>query len=127
MKSLLIVDDDLESLDILQDMLEETEYDIKMFSDSTGVIEFLETTDKTFDLILTDWVMPNVSGLDLLKRIKDEKSDFKNVPVVIITARALKSDVATVNALGAAYYLPKPFSEEDLFEVIKKYMTPDEL
>ncbi len=65
------------------------------------------------DLALVDIGLPGMDGLDLLRAIKDELVDH-HVPVVLVTARALASDVATGLGLGASDYLRKPFETSEL-------------
>ena len=75
-----------------------------------------------FDLILTDWNMPQMNGLELLKAIK---SDPKNaaLPVVVVTTEAEKERIVEAVKCGAANYIVKPFTPEILFEKIKSLVT----
>jgi two-component system chemotaxis response regulator CheY len=66
-----------------------------------------------FGLVISDWVMPNCTGLDLLKKIRaDEK--FKSIPVVMITAEAEQHQIIEAVKAGVNSYIIKPFTSEDL-------------
>jgi len=71
------------------------------------------------DLILLDINLPDISGIDLLKRIKDD-ARFRNVPVVILTGSNEDEDIQKSYDLGASSYLVKPISNDALMLVVKK-------
>ena len=75
------------------------------------------------DIILTDWMMPEMSGLDLLKKVRTSSEDFKNIPILMITA----SD-KTENILEAAKhkingYVVKPFSVKTILTKIEEVLN----
>lgn len=72
-----------------------------------------------FDIVLTDWNMPNKTGLELLKDIRALGSA---VPVIMITTEAEKSRVLEAIQAGATDYLAKPFEQETLREKLEKYV-----
>lgn len=71
-----------------------------------------------FDLVLTDWNMPNKSGLDL---VKDIRSIGSKVPVVMITTEGEKSRVVEAIQAGVSDYLLKPFTADSLREKLDKF------
>ncbi len=71
------------------------------------------------DLILTDWNMPNMNGLDFLTKVREENKD---VPIVMITTEAEKSNVLTAIKAGANNYVVKPFTPEVLKEKLGDYL-----
>lgn len=94
-----------------------------------GVSEVVEAADGqegldafnngSFDIVLTDWNMPNMTGLDLLKAIRATGS---TVPVVMITTEAEKGKVIEAIQAGVTDYLCKPFEQEDLRAKLDKYV-----
>lgn len=72
------------------------------------------------DIVLTDWNMPEMSGLELLKAIRDSGSD---VPVIMITTEGEKSSVIEAIQAGVTDYLCKPFEQEDLRNKLEKYVA----
>jgi CheY-like chemotaxis protein len=71
------------------------------------------------DLILLDTTLPDMSGMDVLRRLKQDPA-LRGVPVIIVSAEAGKEDVQQGMGAGAAGYLPKPFRLDALFELIDK-------
>ena len=119
MKHVLIVDDRSENRLILRELLEPlgwvcTEAD-------NGVDGLAALNDVKPDLILTDYEMPGMNGLELLKSIKDDPS-FRTIPVILITA--ISTDDFQTQALnsGAAIVLPKPFEFEVLFKAVHTFV-----
>jgi two-component system chemotaxis response regulator CheY len=71
------------------------------------------------DLILLDTTLPDMSGMDVLRRLKQDPV-LRGVPVIIVSAEAGKEDIQLGMGAGAAGYLPKPFRLDDLFELIER-------
>ena len=71
------------------------------------------------DLILLDTTLPDMSGMEVLRRIKQDPA-LRSVPVIIVSAEAGKEDVQQGMGAGAAGYLPKPFRLDALFELIDR-------
>ena len=72
------------------------------------------------DLILLDMSLPRLSGWDLLPRLHAEGID---VPVIALTAHAMRADRERALALGCVDYLSKPFEIDDLLEILRRYTT----
>lgn len=71
-----------------------------------------------FGLIISDWNMPNTTGLDLLKRIRGD-SRFGKTPFILVTAEAEQSQILEAAKAGVSQYLMKPFTKESLQEKIE--------
>lgn len=69
------------------------------------------------DLILLDIGLPKISGLDVLKKIKEDSS-FKHIPVVMLTSSKNEQDIVKSYGYGAASYIPKPVSYEEFVKVV---------
>lgn len=74
------------------------------------------------DLVLVDWMLPGLSGIELAKRIKSDKRT-KTVPIIMLTARAAEEDKLTGLETGADDYITKPFSTQDLVERAKDLLA----
>ena len=111
---ILIVEDELGIVQFLKQGLEEEGYQITTASD--GLIGFELTQNQQFDLILLDWMLPKITGIDLCKaiRIKD-----KTTPIIFLTARDTIHETIEGLKAGANDYIKKPFSFEELVERIK--------
>ncbi len=75
---------------------------------------------ETFDLVLSDWNMPNMSGLELVKAIRETGS---KVPVFMITTESEQSRVLEAIQAGASNYLVKPFEQDVLLDKLQQYVT----
>ena len=77
-----------------------------------------------FDIILTDWNMPNMSGYELTQKIRTQKNPNTNAPIIMITTEAAKTEVIAALKAGVSNYIIKPFNAETLQlklkEVIKR-------
>lgn len=74
----------------------------------------------TFDVILSDWNMPNMDGLAMLKEIRQRNT---TVPVIMITTEAERARVVSAIQAGVSDYLVKPFTPEGLKEKLEKWVT----
>lgn len=97
---------------------------------SVGVTDVVEAADgadaitafkaNPIDLILTDWNMPNVSGLELVQQIRSMGS---NVPIIMVTTEAQKGQVIAAIEAGVNDYLTKPFESDDLRAKLDKFVS----
>jgi len=110
-----VIDDDTGILDLIEQILREEGVDTKRYHQGEDFLPHLDKYD--FDIIISDLVLPGISGLGLLDELK---ARGKDVPVVIITGYAsLDSAINAVNR-GAFYYIKKPFNIEEIRFVINR-------
>jgi DNA-binding response OmpR family regulator len=110
-----IIDDDAGILDLIEQILKEEGVDTKRYQQGEDFLPHLDKYD--FDIIISDLMLPGISGLDLLDELKTRGKD---IPVVIITGYAsLDSAINAVNR-GAFYYIKKPFNIEEIRFVINR-------
>ncbi|MFQ5480663.1 MAG: response regulator [Thermodesulfobacteriota bacterium] len=83
----------------------------------TAALELLGKGDTDISLILLDWNMPGMNGLEVLQAIKADEA-LKAIPVMMVTTEAEKSNIVKAIQYGAANYLTKPFVQEELAEKI---------
>ncbi len=74
-----------------------------------------------FDLVVSDWNMPNMTGIDLLKAIRADPK-LKHIPVLMVTAEARKENIIEAAEAGASGYIVKPFTAATLDEKLKKIL-----
>ena len=110
---ILIVDDEPFNLDLLQQELEEQNYTIERANDGA---EALEKVSLLPDLILLDYMMPRMNGLEVLKRLRED-AQYKSIPVILLTAKATQEDKVRGLDAGADDYVIKPF---DAFELLAR-------
>lgn len=116
---ILVVDDFSTMRKIIKSMLRKI--GIKSIDDAEdGKIALNLLNSQPYNLVILDWNMPNMSGLDLLKSIRtDEK--LKHVPVLMVTSEAKESQIIIAIQAGASNYIVKPFTEATLIK--KLYAT----
>jgi DNA-binding response OmpR family regulator len=111
---LLLIEDEEKVVEFLCKGLEEEGYQAEAALDGRKGLEALETT--TYDLILLDLMLPEIPGLEVLKRMREKGID---TPVLIITAKDSKEDVIRGLDTGSDDYLTKPFSFDELLARIR--------
>jgi two-component system phosphate regulon response regulator PhoB len=84
--------------------------------------EALKTlADKTMDLLVLDWMLPGISGVELARRLKNDPH-YKQLPIILLTARGEEADKIRGLEIGADDYMTKPFSPKELVARIKAVM-----
>ncbi len=117
----LVADDDDLNLEIISEYLKEISNNFKIETAPDGNIAWQMLNDNAkdyFDIVILDNMMPNLSGIDVLKRMQ-QHHELKHTPVIMQSARARKEDVVEGIEAGAFYYLTKPFNEEQFNNVIR--------
>jgi len=115
---ILVVDDFSTMRRVMRALLREIGFERVEAAEDGGVA--LEMMKKSrFDLVITDIMMPNMNGFELLVAIKADES-LRHVPVLMVTAEARKDDIVLAVQHGAAGYLVKPFTKTALEERITK-------
>lgn len=114
-ESILIVDDCVDTLEMLQRNLKSQGY--RVFP-ATGVEEAIKVLNSTIiDLVITDIKMPRLSGFDLIQHVRE---NFKDIEVVVITGYPTIEGAVKAVKNGAEEYLPKPFTDEELFSIVQR-------
>jgi len=108
---LLVIEDDLDISSLLLYTLDNAHFDTIAAPDCKTAWEIL--LGKPPDLVLLDWMLPDMSGIELLQRIRREAA-LENVPVIMLTARGEESDRVRGLETGADDYIVKPFSPREL-------------
>ena len=113
-KKILLVEDE-ESLQFyLKSELSFENYTVTQCFNGKNALDLLES--KTYDLVILDWMLPERSGIDVLRRLRRQGS---NIPVIIMTARSEVDDKVTGLDSGANDYITKPFEIEELLARIR--------
>jgi CheY-like chemotaxis protein len=116
-KKILVVDDDVRNIFALTSVLETHGLDVLYAENGKDAIEALERNPGV-DLVLMDVMMPEMDGYETMRAIRQD-SAYKALPIIAITAKALKEDREKCIAAGASDYLPKPVDADKLLELIR--------
>jgi len=127
-KTVLIVEDNELNMKLFHDLLEA--HGIGTIETRNGLDVMAIAREKTPDLILMDIQLPEVSGLDVIKWLKNDDA-LKHIPVIAVTAFAMKGDEEKIRQGGCEDYISKPISVSRFIEVIKTYLdkpvTPEHI
>jgi len=117
---ILIVDDFATMRKVIRNLLKQSGYEnIVEAEDGVNALKILKS--QKIDFIVSDWNMPNMSGLELLKAVRADE-ELKPLPFLMVTAEALQENVVAAVKAGVSNYIVKPFTSETLDEKIKKIM-----
>jgi two-component system chemotaxis response regulator CheY len=114
----LVVDDFSTMRRIVRNLLKELGYTNAEEAED-GVVALNMLRANKFDFVVSDWNMPNMTGIELLKNIRADES-LKNLPVLMITAEARKENIIEAAQAGANGYIVKPFTAATLDEKLTK-------
>jgi two-component system, OmpR family, response regulator ArlR len=114
MGKILIIEDEIGISNFLSQGLEEEGYTVLVAADGLKGLEM--ATTKSVDLILLDWMIPNMSGLEVCKKFREKD---KTTPIIFLTAKDTIQETIVGLKAGANDYIKKPFSFDELLERIK--------
>ena len=118
-KSILVVDDEPDTLELMQTILKHEGYDVLQALNGS---EALEEVKRNPDLILLDIRMPGeLNGIEVCKRLKTDPV-HKSIPIIIFSAKVLDHHIEEGFQAGAEEYVTKPFSSAELLRIIGKYL-----
>jgi two-component system, cell cycle response regulator DivK len=120
-KTVLIVEDNDLNMKLFNDLLEAHGYATLKTADGIEAIELARKHRP--DLILMDIQLPEVSGLEVTKWIKEDEN-LKSIPVIAVTAFAMKGDEERIRQGGCEAYLSKPISVSKFLETVRSYLGP---
>jgi CheY-like chemotaxis protein len=116
-RTVLVIDDDIRNIFALTSVLESHAARVLYAENGrTGIVTLARNPD--VDVVLLDIMMPELDGYETLRRIRKE-SRYRALPVIAITAKALKEDREKCIQAGAFDYLPKPIEPDKLVELIR--------
>ncbi len=120
MNTILVVDDMKAELDLISQYLINAGYRVITASDGKEALE--KVIDNKPDAILTDWMMPNMGGLDLCRQLK-KKPETADIPVVACTVKNRDVDKMWASKQGVKGYVVKPCTEEDIISALQAAMA----
>jgi two-component system cell cycle response regulator DivK len=118
-KTVLIVEDNELNMKLFHDLLEAHGYDTLQTKDGREALKLARKYRP--DLILMDIQLPEVSGLEVTKWIRDDE-ELKSIPIVAVTAFAMKGDEEKIRQGGCEAYIAKPISVVNFLETIERYV-----
>ena len=114
--SILIVEDETALVELLRYNLEAEGFEVRASLDGDEALTMV--AERVPDLIVLDWMLPSVSGLEICRQLR-RKPETRNVPIILLTARAEEADRMRGFESGADDYVTKPFSPRELLARVK--------
>ncbi|MEX0696149.1 MAG: response regulator [Dongiaceae bacterium] len=119
-KTILIVEDNELNMKLFHDLLEAHGHRILQSKDGMEALKLAREHHP--DLILMDIQLPEVSGLEVTKWIKEDE-DLRSIPVIAVTAFAMKGDEEKIREGGCEAYIAKPISVSNFLETVARFLT----
>ena len=119
-KLILIVEDEPKNLKMLSDLLRRFDYDVLEAQDGEKGVELARL--KMPDLILMDIMLPKMDGLEATRMLK-MNPDTTHIPIVALTAYAMKGDRERTLEAGCNGYIAKPIDIQELLKTVKRYLS----
>ena len=128
MKSVLVVDDDPDIRELITWKLGQAGYSTMVAGDGEAGLAAVTAGDsegRAPDLILVDWMMPKMSGIDVCRALRQNPATAR-IPVILLTANAQEADVELGFAAGVDDYIAKPFSPREMLSRIEAVLARSE-
>ncbi len=123
---ILVIDDEEHILELLKFNLELSGFDVCVSSEANEAIELIGREKP--DLLLLDWMLPKISGIDILRKIRQDENIY-DLPVIMLTAKNMEDDKIQGLNVGADDYITKPFSIKELMArintILRRYRISD--
>ena len=116
-KTVLIIEDEEDAADMFAEMMRVSGYRVLKTSSSTPALTML-TAEKP-DVVILDIMMPEISGLEILRHMRQDPV-LANLPVVVVSAKSMPADIKIGMEAGASMYLTKPVGFTELKEAIER-------
>lgn len=124
--NVLIVDDSLPMRSVIKKTIEISGFNIGQFFEASNGEEALEVlADQWLDLVVTDYNMPKMNGLQLIDAMKREEL-LKTIPVIVVTTEGSRQKVEEFLMKGAADYIQKPFTPEEIRQKLDRLLGGEE-
>jgi CheY-like chemotaxis protein len=116
-KTVLIIEDEADAAELFAEMMRVSGFRVLKTSSSAPAISMM-TAEKP-DIVLLDIMMPDISGLDVLRQMRMDPA-LENIPVVVVSAKSMPADIRHGMEAGASTYLTKPVGFLELKEAVER-------
>jgi len=120
-KTILVVDDTPQNIQLIKTLLEKENYNVKVSTNGKKALDIVRSSQKKPDLILLDIMMPEMDGYEVCKELKKDPNT-SNIPIIFVTAKGQSDDETYGLGLGAIDYISKPISTPILLARIKTHL-----
>lgn len=116
-KTVLIVEDEADAAELFAEMMRVSGFRVRKTSSSAPALSMM--TEEKPDIVLLDIMMPEISGLDILRQMRQNPA-LANIPVVVVSAKSMPADIRDGMEAGASTYLTKPVGFLELKEAVER-------
>lgn len=117
MSKIVVIDDEPFILMMIEDKLKKAAIDVVTVRESKTAMEIIRREFP--DLVILDWMMPDVSGIDICRMLKQDTA-LRHIPVFMLTAKGQDADEQLGKQIGVERYITKPFSPKVLLEMVRE-------
>ena len=118
-KTVLIVEDEADAAELFAEMMRVSGFRVRKTLSSAPALSMMN--EEKPDVVLLDIMMPEVSGLDILRRMRQDPA-LANIPVVVVSAKSMPTDIRIGMEAGASTYLTKPVGFLELKEAVERVL-----
>lgn len=118
-KTIVIVEDDVPSMRYYETLVKSSGADVVKFRTGKDFIEHIRKNDTKIDLVIMDFLIPLINGIDCTRIFKKER---KNVPVLMLTAYSSEQSKTEAYIAGCSEYILKPVYPENVYALLEKYL-----
>lgn len=119
-KRILIVDDEPDLVEVLSIIFRAYGYETELAHDGLTALQMI--AERRPDLVLMDVMMPRMNGLEACRKLKEDP-ETRDLPVVLLTAKAHDADKSSGLGAGADAYLAKPFDNAQLLSIVERFLS----
>jgi two-component system cell cycle response regulator DivK len=116
-KTVLIIEDEEDAAELFAEMMRVSGFRVSKTSSSTPALALI--TQEKPDVVLNDIMMPEISGLDILRQMRRDPA-LMNIPVIVVSAKGMPTDIKNSMEAGASMYLTKPVGFLELREAVDR-------
>ncbi len=121
-KKILVIEDNPANLKLVNDILTVEGYEVLKATEGEAGLQILREMAQEIGLVLLDLKLPDISGIEVIKKIKADKNTEK-VPVVVVSAHAMESDIKNSKQAGCVDYITKPINIREFLATVKSIFT----
>ena len=120
-KKIIIVEDDIPSVKYYETLLKNSGAEVLIFYNGKTFVDYFSTTKDKIDIVLIDFLIPLVNGIDCIKLFRNERKD---VPVIMVSGYYSDTTKKEAYIAGCNEYILKPIYPEKVFFLLEKYLAP---
>jgi len=117
-KKILVIEDNPANMKLVDDILTAEGYEVLKATEGLPGLEMLKQDSGEVLLVLLDLKLPDIDGIEIIKKIKADDS-IKNIPVIVVSAYAMESDIQSTKEAGCADYITKPINVMEFLDKVR--------